>query len=93
LKWGDEMSQAIITNIDNSFATGKRRYRKGTPLSGAEKQRVSIARKKMTHKEIKIFVRNSLKEGLVGLCNEDGLTQAELIERLIECEIERRAKR
>lgn len=87
------MSQAIVTNIDNSFASDKRRYRKGTPLSGAEKQRVSIARKKMTHKEIKIFVHNSLKEDLVGLCNEDGLTQAELIERLIECEMGRRAKR
>ncbi|WP_241390242.1 MULTISPECIES: replication regulatory protein RepA [Serratia] len=86
------MSQAII-NIDGSFATGKRRYRKGPPLSGAEKQRVSTARKKMTHKEIKIFVHSSLKEDLLELCNEDALTQAELIERLIECEMERRAKR
>ncbi|CAI1207754.1 replication regulatory protein RepA (plasmid) [Serratia entomophila] len=86
------MSQAII-NIDDSFATGKRRYRKGAPLSGAEKQCVSTVRKKMTHKEIKIFVHNFLKEDLLELCNEDGLTQAELIERLIECEMERRAKR
>ncbi|WP_241392211.1 MULTISPECIES: replication regulatory protein RepA [Serratia] len=87
------MSQAIVTNIDNSFASGKRRYRKGTPLSGAEKQRVSIARKRMTHKEIKVFVHNSSKEDLVRLCNSDGLTQSELIERLIECEMGRRAKR
>jgi hypothetical protein len=55
----------------------------------AEKQCVSTARKKMAYKEIKIFIRNSLKENLLELCDEDGLTQAELI----ECEMERRAKR
>jgi hypothetical protein len=80
------MSQAIgiVT------ASSKRMYRKGNPLSAAEKQQASVARKKSTHKEVKIFVRKPLKDHLIGLCEEYGLTQAELIERLIEREVERK---
>jgi hypothetical protein len=43
----------------------------------------------MAHKEIKFFIHNSLKEEMLELCDEDDLTQAQLI----ECEMERRAKR
>ncbi|HEN3636754.1 TPA: replication regulatory protein RepA [Yersinia enterocolitica] len=76
--------------IDNSSATMKRPYRKGNPLSPAEKQQASVARKRMTHKEVKIFVRKPLKDSLNELCKEYGLTQAELIENLIEREVERK---
>ncbi|BET65077.1 MULTISPECIES: replication regulatory protein RepA [Yersinia pseudotuberculosis complex] len=78
--------------IDSSSVMMKRPYRKGNPLTPAEKQQASIARKKITHKEIKVFVRKPLKEHLVELCEEAGLTQAELIENLIEREVVRKGR-
>jgi hypothetical protein len=84
------MSQAI--GIVTPSSNAKRVYRKGNPLSPAEKQQASVARKKATHKEVKIFVRKPLKDHLIDLCEEYGLTQAELIERLIEREVERKER-
>lgn len=82
------MSQ-IVNTVTSSLQT-KRPYRKGNPLSPAEKQQASVSKKKLTHKEVKIFVRKPLKDHLVELCEEYGMTQAELIESLIEREVERK---
>ncbi|EOT1024943.1 RepB family protein, partial [Escherichia coli] len=49
-------------------------------------QRAASARKRSVCKEIKVFVRPELKNYLTSLCAEEGVTQAELIERLIEKE-------
>ncbi|PVZ84201.1 hypothetical protein C9426_24165 [Serratia sp. S1B] len=70
----------------NSVTSSKREYRKGNPLSGAEKQRVSVARKRARYKEVKVFIDPQLKAYLVGMCAQDGATQAELVGRLIERE-------
>ncbi len=62
----------------------KRVYRKGTPLSDAEKKRRSVARKKETHKELSVFIQNNHKDKLIVLCEEAGVTQARMIELLID---------
>lgn len=46
----------------------------------------AVARKRVTHKEIKVFVRNPLKDILIDLCSRDGITQAQLVEKLLEKE-------
>lgn len=60
---------------------------KSKPMSASEKQMAAVARKRITHKEIKVFVRNPLKEMMIKLCNDEGITQAEFIERLLENEL------
>ncbi len=65
----------------------KRLYRKGNPLSDSEKKRLSLLRKKDTHKEVTLYMRNAYKDGLVKLCKERGMTQAALVEYLIEKEL------
>jgi hypothetical protein len=79
-----EMSQAV--NAVTSSLKTKRIYRKGNPLSDAEKQRAAIARKRTTLKEVKVFIEPQLKEYLMSMCDQDGLTQAEILTRLIERE-------
>jgi hypothetical protein len=59
-------------------------------MSATEKQLASVARKRITHKEVNVFIRNPLKENLLELCVEEGLTQGQMIERLIESELARR---
>ncbi|WP_202987546.1 replication regulatory protein RepA [Mixta mediterraneensis] len=71
-------------------SSSKRPYRKGNPLSDADKQRASVARKRATHKEVKVFLEPQLKELLMTMCQEDGLTQAEILARLIEREAQAR---
>ncbi|MFW5388937.1 replication regulatory protein RepA [Yersinia sp. 2542 StPb PI] len=78
------MSQ--ISDAVTSSSKTKRPYRKGNALSDAEKQRASIARKRATHKEIKVFIEPQLKNFLMSMCSQDGLTQAEIIARLIKRE-------
>lgn len=82
------MSQS--TNTVNPSTKTKRPYRKGKPLSDAEKQRMSAARKRATHKEVKVFIEPQLKELLMSMCEEDGLTQAEVLTQLIEREARER---
>jgi hypothetical protein len=82
------MSQ--VENSVTSSSKTKRQYRKGNPLSATERQQATIARKRSTHKEVKIFVRNTLKNRLVEMCEADGVTQAEMIEQWIAREMERR---
>lgn len=76
------MSQ--VENADTSSSNNKRPYRKGSPLSPSERQRALVARKKKTHKEIRVFVRNAEKSNLQRLCEAKGLTQSEMIECLIK---------
>ena len=78
------MSQ--IVEAVTSSTKAKRPYRKGNPLSDADKQRVAVARKRATHKEVKVFIAQQLKEYLVGMCEQDGATQAEVVAKLIERE-------
>ncbi|MGT3198604.1 replication regulatory protein RepA [Yersinia enterocolitica] len=73
------MSQAVNTETSSS----KRIYRKGNPLTGAEKQRISVSRKKDTHKAINVFIQRELKDDFTRLCEDSGLTQTEMIERWI----------
>lgn len=64
-----------------------RQQRKSSPMSDSEKQMAAVARKRITHKEIKVFVRNPLKDIMIELCNREGITQAQFVEKLIENEL------
>ncbi|ATZ30301.1 TPA: replication regulatory protein RepA [Escherichia coli] len=75
------MSQ--IENAVTSSSKVKRQYRKGNPLSASERQQQALARKKATHKEIRVFVKDVFKSQLQLLCEKEGITQAEMIEKLI----------
>ncbi|MEN4892608.1 replication regulatory protein RepA [Erwinia billingiae] len=70
-------------NQESSSSKTKRPYRKGNALSDAEKQSMSVARKRVTHKEVKVFIEPQLKELLMNMCEQDGLTQAEVLGQLI----------
>lgn len=72
------MSQ--VFNVETSSAKSKRVYRKGSPLTDAEKQKQFVSRKKETHKAINVFIQNELKDDFVQLCEDAGLTQTEMIE-------------
>ena len=77
-----------MSRADNAeSSTSKRLYRKGNPLSAAEKQRHFAARKRDTHKSVNVFIHNAHKDGLDQLCAERGMTQAEMIESFIEQEL------
>ena len=82
------MSQ--VSNVETSSPKPKRQYRKGNPLSGAEKQRLSLERRSHTHKAFNAVILATCKEQLVQFAEEEGLTQAQMIEKLIEREAERR---
>jgi hypothetical protein len=82
------MSQAA--NVETSSSKSKRSYRKGQPLTASERQLASVARKRETHKEVKVFVRNSLKDRMLEVCEAEGLTQAQFIESLLERELAER---
>lgn len=76
-----------MSQAENSAAASlkqKRAYRKGNPLSAIEKRRRLVLKKKETHKEVKVFIQNDHKDQLLDLCEKTGLTQAEVIESLIE---------
>lgn len=77
-------------NAVPSSSKTKRPYRKGNPMSASEKQLAAVARKRITHKEVKVFVRNPLKDHMIEVCEIEGLTQAQFIEMLIERELKQR---
>jgi hypothetical protein len=77
-------------NAKTSSLGTKRPYRKGNPLTLAERQQASLARKRATHKELRVFLPVALKDQLQEMCAAEGITQAEMIARLIELEIARR---
>ncbi|ECE6502328.1 replication protein [Salmonella enterica subsp. salamae] len=79
------MSQ--VGNAVTSSSKEKRSYRKGNPMTASEKQLAAVARKRITHKEVKVFIRNPLKDRMIALCDQEGITQAQFIEKLIEREL------
>ena len=79
------MSQ--VGNAVTSSSKKKRSYRKGNPMTASEKQLAAVARKRITHKEVKVFIRNPLKDRMIALCDQEGITQAQFIEKLIEREL------
>lgn len=81
------MSQSF--NAETSSSRSKRSYRKGQPLSGTERQLASISRKRLNQKEIKVFVDPDVKAMLMSMCKEEGVSQAEVLQRLIKHESER----
>lgn len=81
---------AQTANAGTSSLKEKRVYRKGNPMSASEKQLAAVARKRITHKEVKVFVRNPLKDRMIEICEEEGLTQAQFIEQLIEQNLKQR---
>jgi hypothetical protein len=85
------MPQAV--NAVTSSSKTKRSYRKGNPMSATERQLAAIARKRETHKEVNVFIKNPMKDQLLQLCEEEGLTQGQMIEKLIEIETGRRNSR
>ena len=60
------------------------------PVSDKERVRAYQARKRETHKEIKVFIEAGQKLALIRLCHDAGKTQAEMLEYLIEAETKRR---
>nr|ANC59738.1 replication regulatory protein repA2 [Klebsiella pneumoniae] len=79
----EEANMSQVGNAVTSSSKEKRQYRKGNPLSASERQQQALARKKATHKEIRVFVKDVLKNQLQLLCEKEGITQAEMIEKLI----------
>ncbi|ELG0755154.1 MULTISPECIES: replication regulatory protein RepA [Enterobacteriaceae] len=83
-----------MSQTENAATTSsKRAYRKGNPLSGAEKQRLSVERRSATHQSLNALILATFKEQLVRFAEEEGLTQAQMMEKLIEREAERRNRK
>ncbi|ENF3067998.1 replication regulatory protein RepA [Shigella flexneri] len=59
-------------------------YAYGNPLTLAERQQASLARKRATHKELRVFIPAALKVQLQEMCEAEGVTQAEMIAELIK---------
>lgn len=62
------------------------------PMSDSERQLSYVARKREALKEIKIFVEPELKKALMRMCEEEGVTQADILQRLIKHEAELKGK-
>ena len=77
-------------NAVTSSSGNKRAYRKGNPVSARERQRASLARRSNTHKAFHAVIQARLKDRLSELADEEGITQAQMLEKLIESELKRR---
>ncbi|MCP8773843.1 replication regulatory protein RepA [Escherichia coli] len=73
-------------NAVTSSSGTKRAYRKDNPLTLAERQQASLARKRATHKELRVFIPAALKAQLQEMCEAEGVTQAEDLTALIKRE-------
>ncbi|EJD7555828.1 TPA: replication regulatory protein RepA [Escherichia coli] len=78
-------------NAVTSSSGNKRAYRKGNPVPARERQRASLARRSNTHKVFHAVIQARLKDRLSELADEEGITQAQMLEKLIESELKRRA--
>ncbi|EOX3533674.1 replication regulatory protein RepA [Shigella flexneri] len=76
-------------NAVTSSLGQKRFVRRGKPMTDSEKQMAAVARKRLTHKEIKVFVKNPLKDLMVEYCEREGITQAQFVEKIIKDELQR----
>lgn len=82
-----------MPQAENAGATSskpKRTYRKGNPLTALERQKASLAKKQDTHKTLHAVIGKDLKDKLREFAVSEGVTQAEMIELLIQRECERR---
>ena len=61
------------------------------PVPARERQRASLARRSNTHKAFHAVIQARLKDRLSELADEEGITQAQMLEKLIESELKRRA--
>ncbi|MBZ6398120.1 MULTISPECIES: RepB family protein [Pantoea] len=64
----------------------KRTRNREQPTPHKDRVRAYKARKRETHKEISVFVRPEVKEALVKICELKGITQADMLEIMIEAE-------
>ena len=78
-------------NAVTSSSGTKRAYRKGNPVPAKERQRASLDRRSKTHKAFHAVIQARLKDRLSELADEEGITQAQMLEKLIESELKRRA--
>ncbi|EPK0234605.1 replication regulatory protein RepA [Escherichia coli] len=78
-------------SLQDSRGGSKRTYRKGNPVPARERQRASLARRSNTHKAFHAVIQARLKDRLSELADEEGITQAQMLEKLIESELKRRA--
>ena len=78
-------------NAVTSSSGTKRTDRKGNPVPARERQRASLARRSNTHKAFHAVIQARLKDRLSELADEEGITQAQMLEKLIESELKRRA--
>ncbi|EPI0015981.1 replication regulatory protein RepA [Escherichia coli] len=78
-------------NAVTSSSGNKRACRKGNPVPARERQRASLARRSNTHKAFHAVIQARLKDRLSELADEEGITQAQMLEKLIESELKRRA--
>ena len=62
-------------------------------MSAIERQLAAIARKRETHKKVNVFIWNPVKDQLLHLYKQEGLTQGKMIEKLIQIETERRGEK
>ena len=76
-------------NAVTSSLSQKRFVRRGKPMTDSEKQMAAVARKRLTQKEIKVFVKNPLKDLMVEYCEREGITQAQFVEKIIKDELQR----
>ena len=76
-------------NAVTSSLSQKRFVRRGKPMTDSEKQMAAVARKRLTHKEIKVFVKNPLKDLMAEYCEREGITQAQFVEKIIKDELQR----
>ena len=85
------MSQSV--DAVTSSTKSKRAYRKGNPVPPRERQKASLERRSDTHKALHAVILSSQKEKLETLASEEGITQAQMLEKIIENEFERRKAR
>lgn len=64
----------------------KRTRNREKPTPDKERARAYKARKRETHRAISLFIHTDMKEALVKLCELKGISQAEMLEKLIEAE-------
>ncbi|STB30536.1 negative regulator of repA1 expression [Citrobacter koseri] len=76
-------------NAVTSSLSQKRFVRRGKPMTDSEKQMAAVARKRLTHKEIKVFVKKSSERSHVEYCEREGITQAQFVEKIIKDELQR----
>lgn len=81
------------TNVVTSSTKAKRQYNKGNPVPARERQQASLSRRSSTHKAFHAVILSSLKDKLEQLAVAEGITQAQMIERLIELESKRRMRK